>query len=461
MAKDKSEFSHYRRSAAQAVREGDIRNEIRMRRALVAMDPENARSLFQLGESYLYHGHREEAHDCILSLRSLSGGQNLARSLEVDALIETESYDRLSQRMEEWLVTLPIDSDLIFLFLKAWQNCGKDIFLEKVAELCKTPEGGWVGSSIGLTYHLINVDDVKLPAGSVSASDSELSSMQSLLEAFIDHGRSELAITNAGAVRDSLSTFPEKKEAISYFLEETIALGEGLPSEAARLRPLIQDDFFKDLIISEPGETGKLAFVFTGLNGRALIGNRILDAHLVKLGYQSVFLRDKGRAGFGNGIESLGDSRNETISAMQRICAERNCSDPLIIGASIGTFGAISHGIPMGAKRFALFGPVTAAGDKGFLHRLGDLRGPALLSRATRTIPRGQRLMQDFFDSAPKDIDVRVVVNELDDLDCRYAETIESNKGVRTIKVPKGRSHNSLRSALAQGMFESIIAADI
>lgn len=457
MSGSKSQFSHYRQSATQAVRKGDVRTEIRMRRALVKMDSNNVRSLFQLGECYLYHGHREEVQECILSLRALTDGEKLARTLELDYLIETEAYDRLYKRICEWSDAPHESHEILNLLVRAWQNCGKDIFLEKLAELCQSAESGWVGSAIGLTYHLINVNHVKLPSGPISASDEELTSMQSLLEAFIDHGRRDMGITNAQAVKNSLSTIPKKKEAISYFLDETIALGEGLPNEADLIRPIILDDFFKDVIISQPGELGKLAFVFTGLNGRALVGNRILDSHLARLGYQTVFLKDKDRVAFGNGIASLGSSRTATIAAMQRLCRDTNCSDPLMIGASIGTFGAISHGLPMGARRFALFGPVTAAGDKRFLHGLDDLRGPALLSRAARAIPAGQRLMQDFFDTAEQDIDVRVVVNELDDLDCRYAETIESNRGVRTIKVPGGRSHNSLRSALAKGMFGSLI----
>ena len=445
-------------AAKTAFLAADEESELHYRKQLVDLDPLNARSLRGYGAACLMHERMEETLQTLEVLKSIPAARRDYRELKVDYLIDTEAVDELSTLLDEWFTLDPVaNADAFSLTVKAWTNLGDDGLLEKLRRHCRLSKADFFRDAVGLYFHFKTPPDIQWSNHQVSTDPNQLVWFVNFVESLLDHGYYEQALATAVPMRKALRNAPLSDPAIRRSLDETISIGEYLLEHQSRAHALIKEDYSSDLLKSPVRAPNKIAFVFTGLNGRAMVGNRILDFYLAQLGYQSVFLRDLHRSGFSKGVQSLGKSREDTIRFIKSLCDTHQCNDPLFIGTSIGTFGAISHGVPMGASRFLLFGPVTAAGDKPTLMKLGDFRIPSVLIRCKREIPDGERRMQDFIGAADQDLNIKVVFNEDDALDGRFAQTLEGSRGVSLIANPDAGSHNALRATLAQGRFASLI----
>jgi len=415
--------------------------------------------LWQLGSVLIAHEEYDRAEAIIAELGELDLTGAAYRYLTVEYLASRQRTKELVDALRDWSEGEFRPRELIPIVETAWTYTGAPEVFDVLKRLCKKGVPDFTAVSTGAIFHVLDPVKVLPKINHFTANKQQLRLLGGFVEALIDHGRPQDA---RSVITSVLETFTGNETVKSKVLSVFSALNRLCdawvkPSDLPR--PVIEEDFSRDVIVSEPGLPGKLAVVFTGWNGRPLVGSRILDNQLAKLGYQTVFLRDANSVGYGCGVRSLGDNRQQTLQSLEGLISECGGTDPVFIGASIGTFGAVSHGLPLGVRRFVLFGPVTAAGDRPFLHDLGDFRGGVLLNRTSRNVPPGEQLMSDFMSGASHSFAMKVIVGERHKMDVNYATSIASFDGVETVKLSNYAEHNTLRPVIAEGRFEEIVEA--
>lgn len=418
------------------------------------LDP---RVLYQMGSAFIAHEQYHEVEPILEGLHRLEPDGRIYRLLAIEYWASRRETDNIVRHLNEWISNTDETEDLIAIAEAAWTYTGDPHVFKAFEKACLKAIPSQKAIATGAIFHMLDPIE-HMARNSRSRFDLEgLRLLGGLAEALIDQGQIRYAQGLTSSVAKSLTGDQKITKKFLPLLSELLEMSSRWQAEDTLTRPLIEEDFTKDVILSEPAKPGKLAVIFAGWNGRPLIGSRILDNQLAQLGYQTLFLRDANGVGFGAGIQSLGQDRPETLSALDKIITETGATDPVFIGASIGTFGAVSHGLPLGIRRIALFGPVTSAGDRAFLHALGDFRGGVLLNKTSRDIPVGEQLMSDFISRAEHEFTLKAVVGDAYQIDINYAESISHHDQVDVVKIQNFAEHNTLRPAIARGLFENII----
>jgi tetratricopeptide (TPR) repeat protein len=159
-------------------------------------------------------------------------------------------------------------------------------------------------------------------------------------------------ITENEAGRDPLE--------IDCFREMEIRrLARILPSDGALLRPPIVDDVSKDVVVGQADRSDKLVLVFTAQNDAVNMPIAMFDRYLAKLGVSAIFLKDFNRLLHVNGVVSLGDSLESTLSTLRGLITRMGARRIYCIGASAGGFAAIRYGAELGVERVVSFAGET------------------------------------------------------------------------------------------------------
>ena len=417
------------------------------------------RLLYQIGSAFIAHEQYDEIQAILEELVTLAPEGRIYRLLAIEYWASRRQTDHIVNHLNDWISKADDTEDLIAIAEVAWTYTGHTDVFKVFEKACLKAIPSQKAIATGAIFHMLDpIEHMK--RNSQSRFDLEgLRLLGGLAEALIDQGQIRYAQALISSVSKSLTGDQKITKKFLPLLSELYEMCSRWQAEDTLPRPLIEEDFTKDVILSKSAEPGKLAVIFAGWNGRPLVGSRILDNQLAQMGYQTLFLRDANGVGFGSGIQSLGSDRSETLSALDKIIKDTGATDPVFIGASIGTFGAISHGLPLGIRRLALFGPVTSAGDRAFLHALGDFRGGVLLNKTSRDIPVGEQLMSDFINRAEHDFTIKAVVGDAYPIDIKYAESIAHHDQVEVVKIQNFAEHNTLRPAIARSLLESIVEA--
>ena len=308
-----------------------------------------------------------------------------------------------------------------------------------------------------LTFHFRTIEDIADELKTIGFGRRRLHDYLSLVEALADHGRVDLALATTRRILADLEATESEAAHLVQVCRDQITIFERLQTASPPSRPIISDDFRRDVIRSKQNGGNKIAIVFTGLNGRPLIGTQLLDRYLAQAGFDAVYLRDNVQRGFNEGVASLGPARSDTTAYIRGLMEVYDPNTSIVVGTSLGTFGAITNALHSGAKRFALFGPVTAVGDIDVAHRFGDHRADDLLRTNSDSVKDEDRRLWEFLATAPEGIRIDVVYDEYDALDARYARSIGFIPGVKLHAIPARGTHNALRSSLATGLFSDLL----
>jgi hypothetical protein len=181
------------------------------------------------------------------------------------------------------------------------------------------------------------------------------------------------------------------------------ALRDDCPPDGALKRAPIEDDGANDCIVARGGRKAAV-IVFTGLADRMTMPLPVFDRYLAELDLSAIYLRDKNRIGYFNGVASLGEDYDPTIVRLKEMLVDMGAMTVHTIGNSAGGMAAVSYGLDLKARTVLGFSaPVALTRDAADLDRrtavfaeriLGptvpaerrDLRARALASRGSTRI---------------------------------------------------------------------------
>lgn len=137
------------------------------------------------------------------------------------------------------------------------------------------------------------------------------------------------------------------------------ALGEDCPPDEDLKRALVEDDGKTDLIVARGGRKAAV-IIFTGLADRMVMPLPLFDRYLAELDLSAIYVRDRKRIGFFNGVSSLGDDYDSTLIAMKELLVDMGAMTVHTIGNSAGGIGAVSYGLDLRAKTVLAFSAPVA-----------------------------------------------------------------------------------------------------
>jgi hypothetical protein len=136
------------------------------------------------------------------------------------------------------------------------------------------------------------------------------------------------------------------------------ALGAHCPPDEALKRPLVVEDDASDVLIARGGRPAAV-IVFTGLADRMVVPLPLFDRYLAELDLSAIYLRDKKRIGYFQGVKSLGDY-DQSVAGLKDILADLGAERVHTVGNSAGGIGAVSMGIDLNAAHIVGFSAPTS-----------------------------------------------------------------------------------------------------
>src|SRR5690606_7275730 len=114
----------------------------------------------------------------------------------------------------------------------------------------------------------------------------------------------------------------------------------------------------------------------------------VFDRYLAALDLTAIYLRDKRRIGFFNGVSALGDDYEQTLAALKALLAEKGAETVHTVGNSAGGMGAVSYGIDLGATKVLAFSaPVALVAET----KNRDDRTAVFADRILHGVPEARR----------------------------------------------------------------------
>lgn len=131
------------------------------------------------------------------------------------------------------------------------------------------------------------------------------------------------------------------------------------PGAARRLRPLIDSDSGREVVVAELKHAATAVLVFTGMNDAVSIPLTIFDRFMAALPVTAIYLKDFNRLRYMVGVESLSHDYQGTILALRGMLRALGVTRLCTFGNCDGGFAAIRYGLELGAERIIAFAPAT------------------------------------------------------------------------------------------------------
>jgi hypothetical protein len=125
------------------------------------------------------------------------------------------------------------------------------------------------------------------------------------------------------------------------------ALGKHCPPDEALKREVVFDDE-SDVIVARGGRPAAV-IVFTGLADRMVLPLAMFDRYMAELDLSAIYLRDRNRIGYFQGVKSLGDY-DQSVARLKAILKDVGADTVYTVGNSAGGIGALSYGVDLDAK---------------------------------------------------------------------------------------------------------------
>lgn len=227
-----------------------------------------------------------------------------------------------------------------------------------------------------------------------------------------------------------------------------IALGDDYPPDEALKRPVVTDDSSADVIVARGGRPTAVV-VFTGLADRMLVPIPVFDRYFAELDLTAIYLRDRRRIGYFNGVEGLGADYAETLAALKSLLESNGARTVHTVGNSAGGMGALSYGLDMGAEKILAFSAPLALFEDTLEH---DNRASHLNQRILK-LPADIRDFRARLDKAEGASEVHVYYGGDMREDRFHALHLRDRPGVHLHSLPGMEGHGSLfQIAHTQGL---------
>ena len=136
-------------------------------------------------------------------------------------------------------------------------------------------------------------------------------------------------------------------------------IAEHVPAAGRRVRPLLDADPRRDVIVAEAAGADAAVLLFTGTSDELWMPLLLFDQYLATHRITAVYLKDFHRLRYLRGIVSLGDDVATTAAALRELTARMGVKRLYTLGNCVGGFAAIRYGVELGAERVLAFSPPT------------------------------------------------------------------------------------------------------
>ena len=207
------------------------------------------------------------------------------------------------------------------------------------------------------------------------------------------------------------------------------ALYRRAPPDAALARPIVVDEEAADVLVAECIGARTLVVVFTGTNDRVWLPLPLFDRYLAALGVSAVYLKDFRRLLFMQGVQSLGDSYDNTLGALRRIRRGLKAARICTLGHSGGGRAAIRYGVELGAAR--ILSIAGATGPAPCLNPAAYPRDQIIQSRTLRHVPAERLDLKPFLLTRPSRAKITLAYGVDSASETASARYLEDLPGIR------------------------------
>ncbi|MBC7986782.1 MAG: tetratricopeptide repeat protein [Sphingomonadaceae bacterium] len=219
-----------------------------------------------------------------------------------------------------------------------------------------------------------------------------------------------------------------------------------VPPETDLKRPLVEDDGAPMLVARAEGPA-PLVIVFTGLADQAQMPVATFDRNLAALGASAIYLRDRSRYIFLQGIPGVAADRDTAIAMLRDLIAEIAPTRLITLGSSSGGHAAIGYGLALGADTIIGF---SAASNLTAAFCAADGRGRALIHKLSR-LPEDMLDLLPALRSSAKRPDIHLVYGSHHPQDPMHAEYLASDGGVSLYPLDDVVTHPTLAVMASRG----------
>lgn len=232
-------------------------------------------------------------------------------------------------------------------------------------------------------------------------------------------------------------------------LDHIIAFSEEiLPPKRALLAGGIRDNSFR---LSDAGDARAVMLAFSGFALQTgAIPFSLLDRFFAGHGIAAGSLVDASGCLYWNGVPSLGDGFDATISELKSLLNAINADKIYTLGTSGGGAAAMVYGCELGAQRAISFaGPSDLR--RSFLDLKGDRRGQAVIHALGKRLSEEQLNVKGWLEAAENRCAIHAYYCEKEPLDVAQAENIADLPEVSLHPVGRYAEHECIASALGTG----------
>ena len=237
---------------------------------------------------------------------------------------------------------------------------------------------------------------------------------------------------------------------------ELEALVHKAPGPTDYVRPLLDADPARDVLIAESAGAETAVLIFTGSNDALSMPIPVFDRYLAAIPVTAVYLKDFNRLRFLRGIKSLNKDYEGTLSALKKMLRRLGTKRLITLGNCDGGFAAIRYGVELGAQRVVTFGAPTYSPGNA-LSRIEQARN-FMKNRLAASVPSDLMDLRPFLETHPHTTQIDLFYEAEDARDSSQALHLAGLPGVQHHPRPGLSDHHLLRAlALVSQDFRSLL----
>lgn len=271
----------------------------------------------------------------------------------------------------------------------------------------------------------------------------------------------EAAPLRGNSPEAQLAEIKARMQARGTFREIAAARLEAMSALTERdlTRPVMAQSHGTNIAQSPMLVGGDVMLRFSGLADTGF--SHYIDAMASIAGLNVVYLHDKKRLFYCNGLPELGDTLDATLDSLRRRLAIYGNVRLSTFGSSAGGFGALLYGILLGADRvLALSPPVTTLRDVS--HRLNDYRARALLKRLELRLGDGVRDIRQILERHTGPVPrIDLVYGADNKIDHAHATHLADLPGVHLYPLDGVDTHNTNGLLSSLGLMPALMRGDM
>lgn len=212
-----------------------------------------------------------------------------------------------------------------------------------------------------------------------------------------------------------------------------------VPPAADLKRPPVEDRG-EPMIVARAEGPAPLVIVFTGLADQAQMPIVTFDRNLAALGASAIYMRDRSRYLFLNGVPGIAEDRDAAIAMLRGLIAEIAPTRLITLGSSSGGHAAVGYGISLGADAIIGF---SAATNLTAAFCASDGRGRAVIHKLSR-FPEEMLDLRPGLRSSAKRPDIHLVYGANHPQDQAHAQYLANEEGVSLYPLDDVEAHPTL-----------------